>query len=75
MTHLIARTRGGGVPGPDDDGTRSAKEVSMTITTDRPAWKRAVALFALAALLQACASSTISAQPQNPSVNAAAARG
>ena len=47
----------------------------MTITTDRPAWKLAIALFALATLLQGCASSTIPAQPQNPSVNAAAARG
>ncbi len=47
----------------------------MTITTDRPAWRLAVVLFALAALLQACASSTIPAQPQNPSVNAAAALG
>ena len=47
----------------------------MALTADRHGRKLALALLALAMLLQACASSTIPAQPQNPSVNAAAARG
>jgi hypothetical protein len=44
-------------------------------TTTRLGRTLTIALFVLAALAQGCASSTIPAQPQNPSVNAAAARG
>jgi hypothetical protein len=50
------------------------KEEAMTNHGNRPGWRLAIALLGLAALLQACASSTIPAQPQNPSVNATAAR-
>lgn len=49
----------------------------MTKKENRPVWTRVIGFVALALMLKGCATgSAIPAQPQNPSVNAAAtARG
>lgn len=74
MTRLRAGAGRAGCPGSNDVGVKPTEEESMTTTT-RLGRTLTIALFVLAALAQGCASSTIPAQPQNPSVNAAAARG
>jgi hypothetical protein len=76
MTSLGATANPSGALDRNDHRTKSTEEVSMTTTTTRLGRTLTIALFVLAALAQSCASGgAIPAQPQNPSVNAAATRG
>ncbi len=75
MTLQGARTNPGGALDRNDHRTEATEEDTMPTTT-RLGRTLTIALFVLAALAQGCASGgAIPAQPQNPSLNAAATRG